>query len=135
MRNTRKSDRVASTGLVMALVFAGAIQAVGTEEPGAGDTGPSAPTVLTAKDALKAMKGMIGYYRKEPTGDVFLYPTMKVEEGMYGMYGTYHVTPEGILLRPGGANGIAMAESAMGGASGTYRITPNGQAFFYPAAE
>ncbi len=94
-------------------------------------TGGTAPTVLTSQDALKKMSGMAGYYRAAPTGDLFLYPEMKLAAEMYGMYGTYRVTPEGILLRPGGAAGITMAESAMGGASGTFRITPTGQAFFY----
>ena len=135
MRNARLSDRVAAAGLILALTLSGMVQTVQAEDQVSGNVGASAPTVLTSKDALKAMSGMAGYYRKAPTGDVFLYPTMKLEEGMYGMYGTYQVTPDGILLRPGGADGIAMAESAMGGASGTFRIAPNGQAFFYPRAE
>ena len=93
------------------------------------------PTVLTSRDALERMSGMAGYYRVAPTGEVFLYPRMKLAAEMYGMYGTYRVTSEGILLRPGGADGITMAESAMGGSSGTFRITPSGQAFFYSRPE
>jgi len=93
--------------------------------------GESTKTVLPSNDALKVMSGMSGYYRKAPTGEVFLYPVMKLEEGMYGMYGTYSVTKEGILLRPGGEAGVTMAVSAMGDASGTFRITPRGQAVFY----
>lgn len=135
MRNARLSGRAASAGLGLMLVLAGVIETVHAKDQAPADVDASAPTVLSSKDALKAMSGMIGYYRMEPTGNVFLYPTMKIEEGMYGMYGTYHVTPDGILLRPGGADGITMAESAMGGASGSFRIAPDGQAFFYPRAK
>lgn len=135
MRKVRIRGRVVSAGLVSAVLLAGSIQSTLADARESGSVRASAPTVLSSKEALKMMSGMAGYYRKAPTGDVFLYPAMKIGEGMYGMYGTYHVTPDGILLRPGGADGIAMAESAMGGASGTYRISPNGQAYFYPRAE
>jgi hypothetical protein len=37
---------------------------------------------------------------------------MKLAAEMYGMYGTYRVMPDGVLLRPGGTDGITMAESA-----------------------
>ena len=123
----------AAAASVLGLVVA--IDSSHAEEQAATGENASAPTVLTSQDALKMMSGMSGYYRSTPTGDVFLYPTMKLAAEMYGMYGTYRVTPEGILLRPGGADGITMAESAMGGASGTFRITPSGQAYFYPREE
>lgn len=123
------SAAASALGLVVA------IDAGHAEEQSAAGADASAPTVLTSQDALKAMRGMSGYYRSTPNGDVYLYPAMKLAPEMYGMYGTYRVTSEGILLRPGGADGIAMAESAMGGASGTFRITPSGQAFFYANKE
>ena len=128
-------NRAVSAAAALVLTLSG-VSAVGhAAEQAAEGEKTSAPTVMAAKDALKAMSGMAGYYRVAPTGDVFLYPRMKLAEKMYGMYGTYQVTPDGILLRPGGADGVTMAESAMGGASGAFRITPTGQAYFYPREE
>jgi hypothetical protein len=115
----------------LALALAGTIGAGHAEEQATADAKLPAPTVLTSKDALKTMRGMAGYYRATPTGDVYLYPRMTLAAEMYGMYGSYEITPEGILLRPGGKDGITMGESAMGGASGSFRITPSGQAYFY----
>jgi len=135
MCNANSSIRAISAVMILASTLAGVVTTAHAEAQASRNVGTPAPKVLSSRDALKVMSGMAGYYRKAPTGDVFLYPTMKLEEGMYGMYGTYQVTQDGILLRPGGADGIAMAESAMGGASGTFRITPKGQAFFYPRAE
>lgn len=131
MRNTNPLHRAGRATTALALVLTLVTGPGRAEGPAAAGTGGAKPTVLTSQDALKAMSGMAGYYRVAPTGEVFLYPEMKLAAEMYGMYGTYRVTPQGILLRPGGAAGIAMAESAMGGASGTFRITPTGQAFFY----
>lgn len=131
MRNAKPLNLTDCAAAALALTLTVVTAHGHADEQTAADTDGNAMTVLTSQDALKRMSGMAGYYRVAPTGDLFLYPEMKLAAEMYGMYGTYRVTREGILLTPGGADGIAMAESAMGGASGTFRITPSGQAFFY----
>jgi hypothetical protein len=131
MRNPDSARQAASTAAVLVAALASfnvSAQAQGTAPAG---TERAEPTVLPSTEALRTMSGMAGYYRATPTGDVYLYPRMRLEAGMDGMYGTYSVTPEGILLRPGGVDGITMAESAMGGAGGSFRITPTGMAYFY----
>lgn len=79
---------------------------------------------LTEPDALSAMRGMAGYYRIEPDGDVFLYPIARgsnfpiaqaamAREGMQGMQGM-----EGM--------------PAMGGVAGYFRLDGSGRVEFYP---
>jgi len=90
---------------------------------------------ISAEEALQAMAGMAGYYRVAPNGDTYLYPSLKLVQGLGGLYGTYGIGSQGITLVPMGMAAPNLGMSAMGGVAGSFRVTPMGQAYFRPQPE
>jgi hypothetical protein len=97
-----------------------------------GAAAPAEPHALSGQQAVQAMAGMAGIYRFAPGGDLYLYPMVKLQQNLYGMHGTYRVTPQGIILLPTGMEAPDMGMDSMGGVSGSFRVTPDGTAYFQP---
>jgi hypothetical protein len=122
-----------STAAALALCLAGlpGLTSAGEQAAESGQT--QGAQVMSAQDALQAMSGMAGYYRRAPNGDTYLYPGMKLSSDMKGMYGSYSVSPHGIILHPVGMAAQDLSMSSMGGVVGYFRVTPDNKAHFYPA--
>ncbi len=101
------------------------------EKPVASDE-DSDQRALSLQQAVQAMVGMGGLYRVDPSGDTYLYPTIKLQSDLYGMHGFYRITPGGITLHPTGMEAPDMGMNIMGGVSGYFRVTPDGEAYFQP---
>lgn len=108
------------------------IPSIGWPQEQAETAPPSAPRAMSAQQAFEAMAGMGGIFRMTPNGDTYLYPLVKLEQNIYGMHGSYRVTPQGILLIPTGMEAPDLSMELMGGVSGSFRLTPDGSAYFQP---
>ncbi len=89
------------------------------------------PASMTVEDAMSAMSGMAGEFRRTPNGDVLLYPSVHVDA-------TDTDADPAALVRPVGMSGMQSATeqvegiSAMGGQRGYFRVAPDGRVYFYP---
>ena len=104
------------------------------QQPGrqSGSAAPTPQQAMSAQQALQAMAGMGGIFRKAPGGDLYLYPAVKLRQSLNGMHGTYRITPRGIILMPTGMDAPDLGMDSMGGVAGSFRVTPDGSAYFQP---
>jgi hypothetical protein len=117
----QRMQTLVTTALTV-LAASGSLGLAEAEETQPASPAQTQPNSMSVQDALAAMKGMGGYYRTTPEGDVLLFPI-----GQGDAWQRYQPATGGMQ----GMTGMEGME-AMGGVSGYFHIQRSGQATFYP---